>query len=325
MSQSTTVEPAVATSTMRAAVQHQFGDPSTIQIEPVGTPGPGSGEVLIRTRIAGINPVDAYISGGGHFSTPYPESVLEEGVTPGWDIAGDVVGVGPDVTDYVPGDRVFGLIRFPEFGRTFAEFATAPVNEIRRIPEGVSYEAAGAVPLVGLTAWQSLFDHADLRAGQRVLIHGASGGVGHLAVQLAKHAGAHVIATASAGNAAMVRELGADEVVDYTTQRFEDVVRDVDVVLNAFGDDVLARSWSVLKPGGILVSIFAYPTVVPERLRSVRPLVEPNGEQIRKLGELMAEGSLRVVIGQAFPFERVQDAFRARNSGHAVGKMVMTF
>ncbi len=314
--------------TARAAIQHAFGEPSVMTIEEIAVPTPAAGEVLIRTRAAGINPVDVTTSKGGGIAGLLPDDALEAGLIFGWDIAGVVVALGERVTGFGLGDRVFGLIRFPTPGKTFAEYATASIDEIHAIPGGVSFEFAGAVPLVGLTAWQALFDHGGLERGQTVLVHGGSGGVGHVAIQLAKHAGARVIATASAANRDVVLGFGADEVIDYRTQRFEEHVHDVDVVLNTVYGDALDRSWQVLKPGGIIVSILATPEIpatAPDGVRGSRVSVHSDGGEIARLAELLANGALQPRIQRAGSLDEIRDLFVELDEGHVVGKLIVTF
>lgn len=314
--------------TARAAVQHELRRGATIALAEVPVHVPGPDELVIRTKAAGINPVDVKTSRGEGVAGGIPAAVRAAGVTLGWDIAGEVVAVGDAVTTFRPGDRVFGLVRFPALGGTFAEIVTVPAAEVRRIPDGVSFVEAAAVPLVALTAWQALFDTATLAAGQRVLVHGGSGGVGHVAIQLATHVGAHVITTASARNAEIVRELGADEVIDYRTQRFEDLVREVDVVLNTVEGDALARSWRVLRPGGIIVSILATPKVpsdAPTGARGRHILVHPDGEQIAAVADLLARGALRPRIQRIGSLDELPVLFAELHEGHVVGKLVVTF
>ncbi|MDG4861997.1 NADP-dependent oxidoreductase, partial [Streptomyces sp. T-3] len=218
-------------STMLAITATSWGGPEVLTSAEVERPEPGLGEILVRVHAAGVNPVDWKIRTGGPFVPQAGPAIL------GYDVSGTIEAVGPGVTLYAPGDEVFGMPRFPELAGGYAEFVTAPARRFVPKPATVGHIEAAALPLAALTAWQALIDTAGLRAGQRVLIHAAAGGVGHLAVQIAKAQGAYVIGTASASNHAFLRELGADEVVDYSSVDFASVVREVDVVLDGVGGD----------------------------------------------------------------------------------------
>lgn len=314
--------------TARAAVQHAFGGPSAIAIEDVTLPAPGPGQVIVRTAAAGINPVDLKTSEGGGIAGMLPAGVLDAGLTLGWDLAGYVVTTGEGVTAFQPGDRVFGLIGFPALGRTFADRVLVAAEDITPIPPHVSDVVAGAIPLVGLTAWQALFDHAGLQAGQTMLLHGGTGGVGHVAIQLAKQAGARVIVTASARNREFLLGLGADEVIDYRTQRFEELVADVDVVFNTVEGDALDRSWQVLRPGGIIVSILAVPEVpaeAPEGARGQHVFVHASGREMAELATLLAAGTLSPSIQRTGGLDELPALFEDLDGGHVIGKLVVTF
>lgn len=231
---------------MRAVRFHEYGPPSVLVVDEIDRPEPTAGEVLIKVHAAGVNPIDWKIRAG--YLRQYMPVTLPS--TPGLDVSGTVDSVGEGVSDFAPGDRVFG-----RGAGTYAEYAVAPIATIAHIPEGVSFDQAATLHVGGVTAWLGLFDSAHLEPGQRVLIQGGAGGVGAIAVQLARWKGAYVIATASTANVEFVRSLGADEVIDYTTVKVEDAVHDVDIVLDAVGGEVTAQSWSALKAGGILVTV----------------------------------------------------------------------
>jgi len=233
---------------------HQYGAAENLIYEEAQRPEPQPGEALVRVRAIGINPVD--------WKTREGRGVAEELDPPiilGWDIAGVIEEVGGGADQFAVGDEVFGMVRFPEFGNAYADYVAAPASELANKPANISFAEAAASPLVALTAWQALFDVAQLQAGQTLLVHAAAGGVGHVAVQLAKWRGARVIGTASARNADFLRGLGVDQVIDYTHERFEDIARDVDVVLDTQGEETQRRSFAILKPGGMLVSIAETP------------------------------------------------------------------
>ncbi|MGC4193120.1 MAG: NADP-dependent oxidoreductase [Thermomicrobiales bacterium] len=317
-----------ATTIARAAIQYTFGGPTALAIETVTIPAPAAGQVLVKSRAAGINPVDLKMTQGGGIAGMLPAGTVEAGLTLGWDLAGDVVATGEGVTAFQPGDRVFGLIAFPNLGRTFADHVLVDAADIVAIPETVSDIASGAIPLVGLTAWQALFDVAKLTAGQTLLLHGGTGGVGHIAIQLAKHAGAHVIVTASAKNRDYLSGLGADEVIDYRTQRFEELVPNVDVVFNTVMGDALDRSWQVLKPGGIIVSILATPVVpegAPDGVRGQHVFVNHNGAEMAELATLMADGSLVPTIARTGSLDDLPSLLEELDGGRTIGKLVVTF
>ena len=221
---------------MKAIRIHEFGGPEVLKYEDIPEPQPGPNEIQVRVIAAGVNPVDWKIRRGG-MKLPLP-------MTLGFDVAGIVNAVGSDDGGFHPGDSVYAKVAPPHGG--YAEYALADVSHTAIKPKSIGFVEAAAIPTAGLTAWQSLFDIAGLEKGQSVLIHGAAGGVGSFAVQFAKWKGAHVIGTASAGNAEFLRSLGADEVIDYKTKRFEDVVHDVDVVLDTIGEDTFERSWGTL-------------------------------------------------------------------------------
>lgn len=254
-------------------------------------------------RAAGVNPVDAAVRAGA-----FP-LLGEPPFTVGWDVAGDVTAIGPGVTDFAVGDAVFGMPRFPAEAAAYAEILVAPAAEIAAMPAALDFEAAGALPLAGLTAWLALVDTADVTAGQRVLIHAGAGGVGHLAVQIAKARGAHVTATASAGKLDMVRALGADEVIDY---RAEDVTRRgpaFDMVLDPIGGDHAERSVAVLKPGGALVCLLdpsAAAKAAADRagVTLSRIIVRPDAAGLRGLAALAEAGQLAVHVARVFPSPR---------------------
>lgn len=306
--------------TMKAIRFHEPGGPEVLKLEELPRPVPKAGEVLVRVHAAGVNPVDWKIrqSGGKGFGPPLPQ-------IPGFDIAGVVAEVGPAVKGFAQGDAVFGYLSLQR-GGAYAEYAIALESELARKPEQVSFSQAAAVPLAALTAWQALVDTAELREGQAVLIHAAAGGVGHFAVQIAKGLGAHVLATASQRNHEFLKGLGADEVIDYTSERFEERAQGVDVVLDAIGGDTQTRSLGALVPGGVLVSIVGAPPKAELERRGVRGagiLVRPDGRQLAELAQWIERGALRVEIGAVFPLAEAAKAQELSQGGHARGKIVL--
>ncbi|MFF0769572.1 NADP-dependent oxidoreductase [Nonomuraea wenchangensis] len=315
-------------STMHAIVQDSFGGPEVLRLAEVPRPAPLPTEILVRVHAAGVNPVDWKTRQGGGMAGVLgePPFIL------GWDVSGVVEETGFGVTIFEPGDEVFGMPWFPRQAGAYAEYVTAPARHFARKPRAFGHEAAAGIPLAALTAWQSLVDTAALGSGQRVLIHAAAGGVGHLAVQLARHAGAYVIGTASAARHDWLRSLGVDEVIDYTTTRFEEAVRDVDLVLDLVGDShdrTSTRSLEVLRPGGLLIAVPS--GVEPElveraRERGVRAtgiLVEPDGAALARIAELIDKGELSVEIEEVFPLAEAAEAHARGERGRNRGKIVL--
>ena len=305
---------------MKAIRFHAPGGPEVLRLEDVPRPVPKAGEVLVQVQAAGVNPVDWKIrrSGGKGFGPPLPQ-------IPGFDIAGVVAEVGDGVKRFAKGDAVFGYLSLQR-GGAYAEYAIALEGELARKPEKLSFDEAAGVPLAALTAWQALVDTAKLEEGRAVLIHGAAGGVGHFAVQIAHARGAHVIATASQKNHEFLKGLGADEVIDYTSQRFEELVSGVDVVLDSIGGDTQARSLGVLAEGGILVSIVGGPPkaeIEKRKVRGVGILVHPDGKELEELARLLDEGKLKVEVSATFPLAEAAKAHELSEAGHVRGKVVL--
>jgi NADPH:quinone reductase-like Zn-dependent oxidoreductase len=309
--------------TMRAVGQDTLGGPEVLKIVEVERPEPGPVEILVRVHAAGVNPTDwKSRTNGGRFGDSLP--------TLGFDVSGVVEAVGPGVTLYEPGDEVFGMPRFPHPAGAYAEYVTAPPRHFARKPASIDHVQAAAIPLAALTAWQGLVDTAGLRSGQRVLVHAAGGGVGHLAVQIAKARGAYVIGTARTPKHELVRSLGADEVIDYTEVDFASVVRDVDVVLDTIGGDYGPRSLRTLRDGGALVSIV--PPVGDELraaaasrgIRSGWTLVEPDYAGMKEIVALVESGRLHAEIDTVFPLEKVAEAHTLGERGRTTGKIVLT-
>jgi NADPH:quinone reductase-like Zn-dependent oxidoreductase len=309
---------------MRAAVLTRFGSPlDSFEIRDVEKPKPIPTEVLVRVQAIGTNPVDAYIR-AGKFPLLEPPAIL------GWDISGVVEEVVPGVTRFRVGDEVFGMPFFPRAANAYAEYVVAPSRQLARKPASLDHVHAAALPLAGLTAWQSLVDAAGLQTGQRVLIHAAGGGVGHLAVQIAKAQGAYVIATASERKTDFVRGLGADEVVDYEKGDFAKTVKDVDVVFELVGKDYGLRSIGVLKPGGVLVT--AVQRTDKELAargegagrRFVGISVEPDHAGLQSLAALVEQGKLRVHVSHTFALEDVARGHALLDAGGVLGKIVLT-
>jgi NADPH:quinone reductase-like Zn-dependent oxidoreductase len=308
---------------VKAIRQHTFGGPEVLRYEDVPRPDPIETEIRVRVLATSVNQVDVKNRAGHGPLTELP-------FTPGWDVAGVVDEIGGRVTRFAFGDEVLGMPWFPREAGAYAEYVTAPSRQFVRKPTALSMAEAGALPLVGLTAWQTLVDVADVKPGQRVLVHAASGGVGHLAVQIAKARGAHVIGTASADSHATLRELGADVLIDYTTTRFEDVVSGVDVVLDLVGGDNLLRSIDVLRPDGLLIAIPSgtSPEVTDAAKRAgVRAtgfIVEPDQVGLDGLVQLVESGRLRVIVDRRFALEDAAKAHERAGGDHGMGKIVMT-
>jgi len=313
--------------TMRAVTIREFGGPEVLTAERVARPEPLPTEVLVRVHAAGINPVDWKTRAGqGMAGLQTLPTIL------GWDVSGVVEEVGFGVTTLAPGDEVYAMPWFPRAAGAYAEFVTAPSRHFARKPASIGHAEAAALPLAALTAWQALVDTAGVQAGQRVLVHAAAGGVGHLAVQFAKHLGAEVVATASAPRHAWLKELGADEVIDYTRQRFEDVTGEVDVVLDLIGaqDDTDIRSVSVTRRGGLVVAI---PAGVPERLATAAAqagvrtspfLVETDSAALTTIAGLVDSGAVRVEVERTFALEEVAKAHDLGETNRTRGKLVLT-
>ncbi|MFF8726711.1 NADP-dependent oxidoreductase [Streptomyces sp. NPDC015171] len=308
--------------TMRVISQDVLGGPEVLKEVQVERPEPRPNEVLVRVRAAGVNPTDwKHRATGGFLGEP--PFVL------GWDVSGEVVETGIGVAAFRPGDEVFGMLPYPYGHGSHADYVIAPVRALTHKPASVDHVQAGALPLVSLTAWQALTEHTDVQAGQRVLIHAAAGGVGHVAVQIAKARGAYVIGTASAGKHDFLREIGVDEPVDYHATDVTETVRDVDVVLDTLGGDTSVRSLRMLRPGGAVVSIL--PVGSPdfeaeaERLgvRAVRMLVDADRTGMRAIAELAESGKLRATIAGTFPLADAAKAHELGDTGRTTGKLVL--
>lgn len=312
--------------TMRAVSQRTFGGPEVLELGSAPVPEPLPTEVRVRVAAAGVNPVDWKTrSGSGMAAVLGPPPF-----TLGWDVAGTVDAVGPGVTRFAVGDTVFGMPWFPRQAAAYAEFVTAPSRHFAHRPAGLSEVAAAALPLAGLTAWQCLVDIAAVQPGQRVLVHAAAGGVGHLAVQIAKSRGAYVIGTASTGKHDLLQDLGVDEAVDYRREAFERVVDPVDVVYDLIGGDVALRSLDVLDGDGLMIclpSAAAAEAMAAARARGLRAtgmIVEPDGDGLEELARMVDRRHLRVIVAETFPLERASHAHRAGELGRTTGKMVLT-
>ncbi|MEU4799785.1 NADP-dependent oxidoreductase [Streptomyces sp. NPDC023327] len=308
---------------MRAVSPRSWGAPENLLPVEVDRPEPGLTEILVRVHAAGVNPVDWKTRAEGAFGTWGDTPIL------GYDVSGVVEEVGPGVTLYSPGDEVFGMPRFPEQAGGYAEYVVAPARRFAPKPVGLSHVEAAALPLAALTAWQGLVETAGLRAGQRVLIHAAAGGVGHLAVQIAKARGAYVIGTAREDKHAFLRGLGADEVVDYARVDFTEAVSDVDVVLDGVGGEYGTRSLRVLRPGGHLVTL-PDPGGLPDaglaREHGVHAgwtIVEPDRLGLLEIARLVDEGKLRVEIDTVLPLEEAAKAHAHGEQGRTRGKIVL--
>ena len=306
---------------MKAVRIHEYGGPEVLRYEEAPRPNPRPDDVLIRVHGAGVNPVDWKVREGRL------KDVLKHSLPLilGWDVSGVVEEIGRSASRFKAGDEIYSR---PDIRRdgAYAEYIAVREAEAAFKPKSIDHIHAAGIPLAGLTAWQALFDVAQLSSGQRILIHGAAGGVGHFAVQLAKWKGAYVIGTASARNHDLVRQLGADKLIDYQTTRFEDVVRDVDVVLDTIGGETQERSWKVLKPGGILVSIVSPPSPETAKALGVRQayfFMEPNAAELAEIAKLVDGGKLRVIVENILPLAEVRRAHKISQSGHARGKIVL--
>lgn len=307
--------------TMRVIRQEAFGGPDVLRLTEAGRPEPMGTEVLVRVRAAGVNPVDWVTRAGKGYLKSLP-------LTPGWDVSGVVEETGVGVTRFAPGDEVFGMPWFPRQAAAYAEYVTAPSRQLARKPSNLSHAEAAGLPLAGLTAWQVLVDTADVRPGQRVLIAGAAGGVGHLAVQIAKARGAYVIATASAAKHDFVRALGADEVIDYTTTDPAGAVSELDVVFDPVGG-IPARDWlAAIKPGGTLLPFRGYDAELPaiaadHGVHAALVMVEPDGHALESLAALAEAGQLRVEIDTVLPLAEAGKAHEIGERGRTRGKLVL--
>ena len=310
---------------MRAIQVTEFGGPEVLRLVDVERPSPIPTEVLVEVHAAGVNPVDWKTRqgrGAAANSGPPP-------FTLGWDVAGVVAEVGRGVTLFSPGDRVFGMPWFPRAAGAYAEFVAAPSRQFARMPESLSFEEAAALPLAALTAWQSLVDTAELGAGQTVLINGASGGVGHLAVQIAKARGAKVIGTARAVNHAFLRELGVDECVDREQVEVQDAASGVDLVLDFVGGDASTAALATLREGGLLISVPGGPNenaLAEAKKRGVRVtgiLVEPDGHALGEIAALVSDGRLEANVDRTLPLEDAAKAHELLEAGGVRGKIVL--
>ncbi|CAM5675556.1 NADP-dependent oxidoreductase OS=Streptomyces tendae OX=1932 GN=F3L20_19370 PE=3 SV=1 [Streptomyces tendae] len=313
---------------MKAVILRKFGGQEVLAAEEVARPEPLPTEVLVRVRAAGVNPVDWKTrQGQGMAGLQQLPLIL------GWDVSGVVEEVGFGVTTLKPGDEVYGMPWFPRAANGYAQYVTAPARQWARKPASLGHVHAAAVPLAALTAWQILVDTVHVRTGQRVLITAAAGGVGHFAVQFARHLGAHVIATAGAARHTWLKELGAEETIDYTTTRFEEVAAGVDVVIDLVGDGqdrTSTRSLRTLRPGGLLVAV---PSGVSPELasaaetagvRAVPFLVEPDGPALTAIAALIDAGEVAVEVEETFPLEQAAAAHARGESGRTRGKLVLT-
>ena len=311
---------------MKAIILKDFGGVEQLELTELPTPVIGEGEVLVQIKAISINPVDVKTRAGKGAAAKLKG---ENPMILGWDIAGIVTESRAE--EFEAGDEVFGMVNFPGHGRAYAEYVAAPADQLALKPGAVNFESAAATTLAALTAWQAFSDHGRLRAGQRVLIHAAAGGVGHFAVQIARHTGAYVIGTASAENRDFVLGLGANECIDYKAQRFEEVVKDIDFVLDTIGGEYIDRSLQVIKKGGTMVSIPSSANAgVQEKAKAkgifgATMMVQSSGEDMQHIAQLLGDGTLRAEVSKVFPFKQMAEAHLAVETGKTRGKVVVIF
>ncbi|HET6252814.1 MAG TPA: NADP-dependent oxidoreductase [Puia sp.] len=308
---------------MKAIILNDFGGVEQLQEAELPMPGIKDGEVLVKVKAISINPVDAKTRSGEGLAKMLKD---DKPIILGWDISGEVMeSTSPLFTE---GDEVFGMINFPGHGKAYAEYVAAPAEQLALKPENSTHEQAAAATLAPLTAWQAFSDFGRLRPGQRVLIHGGAGGVGHYAVQIARHIGAYVIATSSAENKDFVLSLGANEHIDYKASRFEEGAKDIDFVLDTVSAENSERSLSVLKKGGTLISTNGLSDATKERAkaRGIFALgmhVQSAGEDMQHIAQLMEEGELRSEIMKVFPLGQMAEAHLQIETGRTRGKVVV--
>lgn len=312
---------------MKAVVLKDFGGVENLVIEEVAKPEAFSDEVLIKVKAIGIDQIDVKTRQGGGMAERLKQ---ERPMILGWDVAGEIVHLGNDESEFKIGDAVFGTINFPGIGNSYAEYVVSPESQLALKPDNISFEEAAGATQSPLTAWQALVDTGHVKEGDRVLIHGAAGGVGSFAVQIAKKLGAHVIATASAGDKDFVLGLGADECIDYKNQKFEELVSDVDFVLDSIGDDTFVRSLEVLKPEGMIVLL---PTSKKEAADKVAKekgvknyhhmLMHSSGKDMKGIAKMLEEGSMKSNVSKTYPLDKIREAHEEMVSGHHRGKIVV--
>jgi 2-desacetyl-2-hydroxyethyl bacteriochlorophyllide A dehydrogenase len=313
----TAAEPQKAT--MKAVVAHEYGAPEVLKYEDIPRPEPKENELLVRVIACGVNPADPLVISGRmakEFGTHVP-------LIPGYDVAGVVEQAGAKVTKFKTGDAVYG---YALFGGGWAEYAVLAENEAALKPKNATFTEAAAVPMGALTSWQSLVDAAELSEGQTVLIHGGSGGVGSFAVQIAKARGAKVIATASTANQDLLKQLGADVAIDYTKTKFEDVAKDVDVVFDAVGRDTLARTYPIVKKGGIITTIVARPDpaqLQKYEIRGTSIASHPDGNELGEITKLIEAGKIKPIVSQVMPLSDAVKASGQAETHHTRGKIVL--
>jgi NADPH:quinone reductase-like Zn-dependent oxidoreductase len=304
--------------TMKAVVANEFGGPEVLKYQDAPKPEAKNDEILVRVIAAAVNPVDTYVRQGKFLKSSGPIII-------GYDIAGIVERTGPEARRFKPGDQVYCYLSVMR-GGGYAEYAVAKESEAALKPENINFVEAAAVPLAATTAWQALIDSAKIDKGQRVLIHGGSGGVGSFAIQIAKARGAKVIATASTVHQQLLKQLGVDQAIDYTTTKFEDVVKDVDVVLNCVRADALGRSYGVVKKGGVIVSITDEPDqteCAKHGITCSRMGAHPDSKVLEELTKLIESRKMKPIVSQTFPLAEASKAHQQVETHHTLGKIVL--
>lgn len=311
---------------MKRAQYHKWGDNSVVQVEDVDIPTVKENEVLIEVKAAGVNPIDWKVREGYFadlFKEPFPFPM-------GWDVSGQIKEVGNRVKTFKTGDEVFGLINFFEPAGCFAEYVTAPVSQIAHKPGRLDHAHTAGIPLVALTAWQALFESNDLKTNQKVLIHAGGGAVGQMAIQLAKHKGAHVTATGSERSKNIILNLGADQFINYQSEAFDEILQDQDLVLDLIGGEYTERSISVLKKGGQLICFTNPISAENEALAKSKnvnaqfTIVQPNGQQLQSITQLFDDDLLTTQVEKTFNLSQVKEALDLQQSGHCHGKIIIT-
>ena len=311
---------------MKAILLNNFGAAGNLFVSEIPVPEIGDDEVLVQVKAISINPIDVKTRSGKGLAARLKD---ERPLVLGWDISGIVQKTGDQVSRFKTGDHVFGMVNFPGHGKAYAEYVPAPASHLAFKPANITFEEAAAGTLAALTAWQAFTRHIEIKAGNRVLIHAASGGVGHFAVQIAKHLGAYVIGTSSAGNREFVLSLGADEHVDYQSQKPEAVTSNMDVVLDTIGGDTIDQSLEMMKPGGTIISL---PSGMNESVTEKaaargmvgkRMSVQSNGNDMLALSRLFDKGIIRSHVSKTYAFEQMAEAHQHMESGHTAGKIAI--